>query len=604
MKDDAKTKDQLVSESEELRRQVDRLKHCEEELKQVKKYHEKFAKAFIKSAIPMAISTIKEGRYLDVSEAFLDLMGFQRSEVIGKTSGEIGAAKAEQRAVYIDELNKKGRVENLEIQVTTKCGDIRHGLLNAALVVLDDEPCVLTVMTDITERKQAEEALKQSESRYRGLVELAVDGILLISHDGLIIDANNYMSVLSGLTHEQIIGNKITDFAFSPESIRKAPFRLDLMQKGQVVISERTLIRPDSSEVHVETHSKMMPDGSYQAIFRDITERKQAEEALREAEKRFLQVTENAGEFIWEVDPEGLYRYCSPAVEPILGYAPDEVVGKKHFYDLFMPEYQEYTKTAAFEIFRRQQSFRNFVNLNLHRDGRTVILESSGTPVIDEKGQLLGYRGADMDITERKDLEREKFRLLQIVEKSLTGIYVFDPVSLRFEYANHRALQNSGYTLEELRKMTVLDIKSEFARGEAFLREIIASLMADDQKSIVYETTHQKKDGTVYDVEVRLHLYKEEGRSIFIAATNDVTDRKQAEKEREKLIADLQQALAAVKTLSGLLPICSHCKKIRDDKGYWNRLEAYIMSHSNAEFSHAVCPECARKFYPEFCDDK
>lgn len=79
----------------------------------------------------------------------------------------------------------------------------------------------------------------------------------------------------------------------------------------------------------------------------------------------------------------------------------------------------------------------------------------------------------------------------------------------------------------------------------------------------------------------------------------DITRRKNAERERERLIDELKAALAQVRTLSGLLPICSHCKKIRDDKGYWNQLEAYVSQHSNAAFTHSICPECAAKLYPE-----
>lgn len=81
---------------------------------------------------------------------------------------------------------------------------------------------------------------------------------------------------------------------------------------------------------------------------------------------------------------------------------------------------------------------------------------------------------------------------------------------------------------------------------------------------------------------------------------SEIEERKRVENERERLIHELQEALAEVKTLSGLLPICSSCKKIRDDKGYWNQLESYISKHSEAEFSHGICPECAKKLYPEF----
>jgi hypothetical protein len=86
-----------------------------------------------------------------------------------------------------------------------------------------------------------------------------------------------------------------------------------------------------------------------------------------------------------------------------------------------------------------------------------------------------------------------------------------------------------------------------------------------------------------------------ESRSMAI----DISERKRAEQEREKLLAGLQEALLKVKTLSGMLPICSSCKKIRDDTGYWNQIEAYIRDHSEAEFSHGLCPECMEKLYGE-----
>lgn len=85
---------------------------------------------------------------------------------------------------------------------------------------------------------------------------------------------------------------------------------------------------------------------------------------------------------------------------------------------------------------------------------------------------------------------------------------------------------------------------------------------------------------------------------------SEITDRKEAEKERETLIQRLHRALSQVKTLQGLLPICASCKKIRDDKGYWERIEIYIRKHTGAKFSHSICPDCARKLYPEIYDSR
>jgi hypothetical protein len=90
---------------------------------------------------------------------------------------------------------------------------------------------------------------------------------------------------------------------------------------------------------------------------------------------------------------------------------------------------------------------------------------------------------------------------------------------------------------------------------------------------------------------------------ILFIENKSIFKRKQAEKEREKLITELQDAAARIRTLGGLLPICSNCKNIRDDQGYWKQIESYIRDHSEAEFTHSLCPVCAKKLYPEFFEE-
>jgi PAS domain S-box-containing protein len=145
---------------------------------------------------------------------------------------------------------------------------------------------VLT-LSEVTGRMRAEQALERSENRYHELVELASDGILLGSHEGVIIEANRRMRELTGLGSEALIGMHIRNAPFTPESVERSPFRFDLLKAGQPVVSERTLVRPDGAEVEVEMRSKMMPDGTYQSIFRDISDRKRAAAELLEAEWKF-----------------------------------------------------------------------------------------------------------------------------------------------------------------------------------------------------------------------------------------------------------------------------------------------------------------------------
>jgi PAS domain S-box-containing protein len=117
--------------------------------------------------------------------------------------------------------------------------------------------------------------------------------------------------------------------------------------------------------------------------------------------------------------------------------------------------------------------------------------------------------------------------------------------------------------------------------------------------STFFEWVHRKKDGTTFPAEVMLSRLEVEGKDITQALVRDVTPRKQIETERERLINELQAALGHVKTLKGMLPICANCKKVRDDKGYWNQIESYVQQHTDASFTHGLCPDCAKQLYPE-----
>ncbi len=152
--------------------------------------------------------------------------------------------------------------------------------------------------------------------------------------------------------------------------------------------------------------------------------------ALEEEQTRFTDIVENAEEWVWEVDINGLYTYSSPLVETILGYKPSEVIGKHYFYDFFNEAEREELKVKALQSFAKQERIKDFVSLEEHKDGREVWLSTSGVAITDEHGNLLGYRGASVDITERKLTESQllfKTMLLEAQsEASLDGILVVD----------------------------------------------------------------------------------------------------------------------------------------------------------------------------------
>jgi len=162
--------------------------------------------------------------------------------------------------------------------------------------------------------------------------------------------------------------------------------------------------------------------------------------------------------------------------------------------------------------------------------------------------------------------------------------------------ANHTAEAMHGYTMNELQKMTITDLDtSDAAKGSAgMIRRIL------DGEWIKTEQRHRRKDGTEFPVEVSAGLLELGDQRFILAVDRDITARRQIETARENLIQDLKDSFEKIKTLKGLLPICASCKNIRDDKGYWNQIETYIATHSEAELSHGLCPGCAEKLYPGF----
>ena len=195
-------------------------------------------------------------------------------------------------------------------------------------------------------------------------------------------------------------------------------------------------------------------------------------------------------------------------------------------------------------------------------------------------------------------LAKERNLLRTVIDNIPDGIYTKD-LHFRKTLTNKADVNNMGCKLEN----EVLG-KDD---SELFPKEIAEGFLADDRSVVETGKSVVNREEYVIDAEGQKHFllttklpFRDEQNKIIglIGIGRDITRRKIAEEEREKLIKELQEAIADIKVLSGLVPICSNCKKIRDDKGYWTQLEGYIQAHSQAKFSNGVCPDCMKKLYP------
>jgi len=169
-----------------------------------------------------------------------------------------------------------------------------------------------------------------------------------------------------------------------------------------------------------------------------------------------------------------------------------------------------------------------------------------------------------------------------------------------YRYVNAAFSRPFGKGPEEIIGRRIWDL---FDQAEAEKRMAVVRKAFATGETIVFEVRVPTPSGDLhYLTSVRPVPGPDTRVASVVCISKDITARKRVELERERLIQELQEALAEVRTLTGLLPICAHCMKIRDDQGYWTRIESYISAHSRAEFSHGICPDCVRGAFPEMAD--
>jgi PAS domain S-box-containing protein len=243
---------------------------------------------------------------------------------------------------------------------------------------------------------------------------------------------------------------------------------------------------------------------------------------------------------------------------------------------------------------------------HIHYDGHgnPRHVEVHAHPILDEEGNVCRMIEYTLDITKRKRAEealrKSELKLRSVTESAKDAIISADTNGIIISC--NKASQNLfGYEKQEIigRPLTVL-MPESFIESH---KKAIADHVKTGESRVVGQTvelTGLTKGGLEFPLELSLSTWQVGGETYYTGIIRDISKRKQIEEERNQLIKNLQDSLAKIKTLSGMLPICASCKKIRDDKGYWNQIETYLRNHSKAEFSHGICPECAQKLYPDY----
>ena len=515
---------------------------------------EKFATAFRLNPNPSVIARVDDGVLVDANDAYLEVTGFTRDEVIGKAAKDVLWPVPEGREEMIRELKKHGRLRHMDLKMRAKQGPLLDVLVSVAVIEIDGVPHTLGAAIDITERNRVAAALRESEERFRRLVQDLSVGVALLDGAGRVLHCNPAGLEMLRVTAEEMAKEGFwqrtilairEDGTPYPEHERPV---LNAVRTGTPLHNMVLGYRPPGQDELQWATFNVDPQRDAQGAvrnvivsFSDITERKRTVEALRESEERYRRLVETSPDAVSVVE-EGRIRYANPAAIALVGARePGEVIGRLVFE--FIAE--ESLPVAARRIEAVMQGHRDTV-------GEVRLRRLDGSPVdVEAIAIRMPYEGRDAvlvihrDITERKRAERQ-LRLLAQAVKSTTETIAITDLDDRFTFVNRAFLENTGYAEDELLGQPVRIVHS--ARNPpGLLDEILAGTARGGWSGELY---NRRKDGTDFVIALTTAQVKDaDGRVIaLMGVSNDITERKRTEEQARQL----QESLRRAETMSAL----------------------------------------------------
>jgi PAS domain S-box-containing protein len=370
---------------------------------------EKFSKAFRSSPDMVVITTVKDGRFIEVNDGFTRVTGYTHEEVIGHSSDEINFwAKVEDRNRMLQILKEQGRVSE-EFDFRIKSGEIRTWLFSAETINIDGEPCLISITTDITERKQAEKVLRFSDAAFKSIHEsvIAMDTEYTITH------WNEISEQIYGIKAPEAIGKNIQDVL---EVVETYPGENDerfnnLETNGYH--QEEQLHRTKYGEVWVDVSIQAIESKGerygWVSLGTAITQRKLAEEALKRSEEKYRELISTSIDGIVSVDPQMRVIIWNQGAEKIYGYTETEMLGQSIMKIVPERDREKTRKRLArsSEANSGNSTYQIVEGAGLRKDGTEVPIELSFSSRKAEETYII--TAITRDITERKEAE-EKLR--------------------------------------------------------------------------------------------------------------------------------------------------------------------------------------------------
>ena len=501
---------------------------------------EKFSKAFRRSPEVIVISSIEDGTIFEANDTFFRLTGYTRAEVIDKKSSELGIwAVPEERAEMIKPLKKKGMVSNKEFHFRMKSGQIRTWLFSAEIITIGNEPCVLSVTTDITERKKAEEILRFSDTALKSIHE----GVFAMDNNFKITRWNKMCEQMFGIKASEAIGKSAAEVITMVEEYPGQNEKRVNLLISQGFNREEQIYRTPRGDVWVDVHAQAIEDNGkrdgWVTLASDITDRKKAEEILRFSDAAFKSIHES----VIATDIKYVITHWNQISEQIYGIKASEAIGKKLLDVIEIVENHPGENDRRFKTLEANGYYQEE---QLHRTRQGEIWVDIRMHAIENNGERYGWVVLGTAITQRKlaeeALKRSEEKYRKLISTSIDGIVSTDS-QMRVILWNQGAEKIFGYKEKEMLGQNISKIIPEKDR-KGVMKGLTQLNKGDSGKVInkIFEISGQRKNGTEVPIELSVSSRKSEGTYITTAIIRDITERKEAEeklRESEERYRDL-----------------------------------------------------------------
>ena len=502
----------------------------------------------IYNTVPVGILLVKDRIVLEANPRMTQLLGYETAKIIGQQTRRFYIDDEEWKRIG-DDLQSGLATRNLvslDARVRHKDGSPKYVLMTCSRLSDESPSTILAALQDITERKEMEDALKASEGRFRALIEASAQIVWSCDPKGEVTEDSPSWRAYTGQSYEQWRGYGYAD-AIHPKDRETVIDRWhEGLKQGVPVTNEYRLMHHTGQWRWCLARAVPIKDStgeivSWVGMNADIHDRWEAENALRESEKKFHQAMVHAAIGMAIVSPDGHWVDVNPSLCRIAGYTREELLAMD-FRSITHPDDIDADVEYAEQLLSGERSTYQLEKRYIHKDGHIVWIQLNVALVRDDDQKPQYFIGQIQDITQNKIMSE---RLKTLLDMASDGIHVLDEQGNIVEFSDSFA-RMLGYTAEETARLNVADWEAQIPGDE--LESTIQELF---KTSSTFETRHRRKDGSIVEVEINAKSIVLDGRLFLYASSRDISERKEIEKALRQSEAKFRQLFQVA-----AIPLC------------------------------------------------